>query len=374
MSAPVYQELFDKPHKVSQDDDAHLGLWHTRFFDRYPDPKKLNRGEEPWKVPSTGKGEWVDEVVKLAWARGAIKRLHQQRQRLEALVGATGGVVVPFTTHWHFVTGLGLPHPVENGFLWHPTLGMPYLQATAVKGLLRAWLTTWAEMSTAESEARQARWLGTPERTGDLIFFDALPVQRPPTLVHDIMTPHLGDWYAEGDQVKGSSTTGAAARIPADWHSPNPIPFLAVEKATFLFAIAPRHRGVGHQVVIEAMATLGEALLELGAGAKTAVGYGRMTPWKAPKKKKKKPSPLEELADFDPPVIDFVRSSSPQPAYEQLASQLGKKTWPKRDQERLAIWIREQMRAARVWDHGSPSDLRCSRKVEGYLPRNGRNR
>jgi CRISPR-associated protein Cmr6 len=32
---------------------------------------------------------------------------------------------------------------VENGFLWHPTLGVPYLPGAAVKGLVRAYVEHW---------------------------------------------------------------------------------------------------------------------------------------------------------------------------------------------------------------------------------------
>ena len=39
--------------------------------------------------------------------------------------------------HCALVTGMGNPHPLESGFTWHPTLGMPYLPGSAV-GLVRA--------------------------------------------------------------------------------------------------------------------------------------------------------------------------------------------------------------------------------------------
>jgi CRISPR-associated protein Cmr6 len=38
---------------------------------------------------------------------------------------------------------LGNPHPVEKGFLWHPTLGTPSLPGSGVKGLVRAWVEAW---------------------------------------------------------------------------------------------------------------------------------------------------------------------------------------------------------------------------------------
>src|SRR6202008_2494727 len=63
---------------------------------------------------------------------------------------------------------------------------------------------------------------------------------------------------------------------PGDWRSPTPIPFLtAAPGMEFQFAVFPRAK---HDS--DAMAAvshwLEEALTEMGAGGKTAVGYGRM--------------------------------------------------------------------------------------------------
>ena len=74
-----------------------------------------------------------------------------------------------------------------------------------------------------------------------------------------------------------------ASAAPADWHNPEPVPFLVVKQGTdFNFMVAPRTTGnTETDAVILAelprvMAELKNALEWLGAGAKTAVGYGRM--------------------------------------------------------------------------------------------------
>jgi hypothetical protein len=66
--------------------------------------------------------------------------------------------------------------------------------------------------------------------------------------------------------------------VPGDWHSPNPIPFLTVAPGqTFLFAVLPRNPSSAEdRVDCEITADLLKRALErLGAGAKTAVGYGQ---------------------------------------------------------------------------------------------------
>jgi hypothetical protein len=76
------------------------------------------------------------------------------------------------------------------------------------------------------------------------------------------MTPHYADYYGSGD-------------VPGDWLSPVPIPFLSVAAGTaFQFGIAPRT--IDGKEHLECVAEwLKNALQWLGAGAKTAVGYGR---------------------------------------------------------------------------------------------------
>ncbi|RME63090.1 MAG: type III-B CRISPR module RAMP protein Cmr6, partial [Caldilineae bacterium] len=62
-----------------------------------------------------------------------------------------------------------------------------------------------------------------------------------------------------------------------DWHSPNPIPFLTVAPGNeFLFAVLPRRPEVEQDCKDAETAArwLKQALATLGAGAKTAAGYG----------------------------------------------------------------------------------------------------
>jgi len=102
---------------------------------------------------------------------------------------------------------------------------------------------------------------------GSVLFFDAIP-PTPVCLQADVMTPHYGKYYQDEP----------ARTPPADWHDPVPIPFLVVADAqTFAFALAPRrlNHSQDKQDCETVTRWLEEALAWLGAGAKTAVGYGR---------------------------------------------------------------------------------------------------
>jgi len=263
MITPLYKEYELLANKPEQ---AHTGLWFDRFFNRY---------DSSWSLANEDKQGWIKQAIKSKI--GSTDKLETFTERQIALVSQLKGSSQRYTCDWHFVTGMGNSHPVENGFSWHPTLAVPYLSGSSVKGLVRAWVEmNDEELCTEVKEARLKSWFGTAKKedvadqTGDFLFFDALP-DAPPQLACDIMTPHMGDWYSKGDEKVHN-----AKNIPADWHEPVPVPFLVVKKAAFMFHIAPRTTEARAELeqVLEA---LNNALEWLGAGAKTSAGYGYMT-------------------------------------------------------------------------------------------------
>ncbi|MBI5142698.1 MAG: type III-B CRISPR module RAMP protein Cmr6 [Nitrospirae bacterium] len=264
MKTPLYC-AHDAP--LSKPQDAHSGLWFDRFFNRFTDS---------WETEKEGaKLKWIVKTVEGSCCDMAAVKSFSLRQY--EIAASLGGESRAFTTSWRFASGLGLPHPVENGFAWHPTLGTPYLTGAAVKGLVRAWVEVWEPSfdDRIERDNRLKSWFGEIDQSGGLIFFDAIPV-APPALSPDVMTPHMGKWYELGGEI-GVNPENEPKSLPADWHDPNPIPFLTVKNGTFLFSIAPRNQKFTDDVPL-AMDSLKQALEWLGAGAKTAAGYGRMEP------------------------------------------------------------------------------------------------
>jgi len=282
--APVHQGLL----KLAMDGVAtaienggHAGLLFDKFFnqfDRNCDWSKI----EIHKPPKTEKENVEDKGGKDNWLKyfkGEQAALNDAILRQRQMVAARHGKTLVFKTMERFVTGLGRSHPVENGFLWHPTLGVPYLPGSSVKGCLRNWIEgPWGENITEEDRAVFHQIFGSDFRTGSeaytkfgshdsqkgsVIFLDALPIE-PVRLETDVMTPHYGPYYQ------------AAGEVPGDWHDPVPIPFLTVKSgAKFQIALLPVSRKTSTQLE-RASQWLEKAITSLGAGAKTAVGYGRM--------------------------------------------------------------------------------------------------
>lgn len=256
--------------------EANLGLVWNKFFDGWgenEDPEQERSGNRSDAGRKDKSGEAFSEPAggpaKQAWIRkfatpvGERDALETASARLQRMVRALSGICEDYTTTAPFVTGTGLEHPVENGFAWHHTLGVPYLPASMVKGLVRAWAEHWLKREAAEI-SRIFGSAADAEGVGSIIVFDALPTARV-TLMSEVLTPHDGGWRQ------------GKAPAPSDWHSPVPIPFLVVKPgAQFRFAVAPRPGArAGHEDATLFMGWLKEALDWIGAGAKTAVGFGR---------------------------------------------------------------------------------------------------
>ena len=241
---------------------GNAGLWYDKFCDRWKSDWTGFAGD-------SGKRDWIETIANIGASKSQKKvgdsaLMTEAVKRLEDLVEAQAGCSFRRTTAWRFVTGLGRNHPVENGFAWRHDLGTPYIAGSSLKGLVRAYARDWDGLDGADL----CRIFGPkPEAglaIGSVVFLDALPI-APVALEADIMTPHYGPWYQEG-------------KIPGDWHSPTPIPFLAVAPGqTFVFAVLPRNRlnQQDQEDCKKAASLLKEALEMLGAGAKTAVGYGQ---------------------------------------------------------------------------------------------------
>jgi len=253
--------------------DANTGLWYDKFVNKWdvenwPDRTasqvlwsdffaEISRSgsKSKLRINKFNKDDsgWINTVTGKV---GSPKLIAEFAERQRQLAERVGGRSFQFITESRFATGLGREHPIENGFAWHHTLGTPYLPGSSIKGLIRNWAEQWDDKKT---EAREI--LGDLGGVGRVLILDALPVGQP-KLEADVMTPHYGDYYQKGE-------------APGDWLSPTPIPFLVVAAGTpFQFTLVPDTvADKQHLTVVSEWLT--EALQWLGAGAKTAIGYGR---------------------------------------------------------------------------------------------------
>ena len=176
-------------------------------------------------------------------------------------------------TQTRLIVGLGSGSVLETSIKLHHIYGIPYIPASAIKGILRAYriweLAKWNEDKFKEIENRIDETkldnkeeekiieiFGNQQQKGKLIVLDAYPINFEGFDV-DIMNPHFPDYYDKGEP-------------PADWQNPNPITFLAIPENTefnFYFKNTSVYDG-------NLKEELKEAFENIGIGAKTALGYG----------------------------------------------------------------------------------------------------
>ncbi|WP_205703956.1 type III-B CRISPR module RAMP protein Cmr6 [Candidatus Chloroploca sp. Khr17] len=191
--------------------------------------------------------QWQDALTN----RGAVQRVARTKGRL--------------------ILNLGAESVIETSLALHRTYGMPYLPGSALKGLAAAYARQYLEGEAwqATRDVNQPSYgehyktiFGTPKEAGYITFFDALYLPgsglKGQALYQDIITVHHPDYY----QGQGSP--------PADWDSPTPVPFVS---ATGHYLIALHGPPAWVNLTFEILAL---ALDELGIGAKTSSGYGRM--------------------------------------------------------------------------------------------------
>lgn len=280
MATPLYNELQKQEPEI--DKYGNRGLWFERFADFYePDFRILKKKMIDGKEENPG-AAWLKKHFKNK--AGDDKQLTAHAQTQMQLAASLQGQSHVFKASWHFVTGMGNPHPVENGFVWHPTLGVPYLTGAAVKGLVRSYIENNLDTENPANPDKKKlllEWFGSTDKdplskgyesqAGNLIFFDALPINRV-TLGVDIMTPHIGKWYEKGGT---DQAVGTAEAVPADWHDPVPVAFLVAKDITLLFSFALRTSSSNINLN-DVKRALTLALENAGAGGKTATGYGGM--------------------------------------------------------------------------------------------------
>lgn len=311
MNLPLHNGFADR--RLPWHAKRHAGLWFDKFCNT-------------WK-------ESHSDLCKLSWIQtvtsepvGDRDQIQEQVQRMRNLIESKHGRCFVFETISRFVTGLGRSHPVENGFAWHATLGTPYLPGSSIKGLVKSWVGQEIE---------------------GICFLDALPL-RTVQLEADIMTPHYANW-SENDR-------------PGDWRSPTPIPFLTTAKGTkFIFGAVPQRKTTAHELE-KLDKWLDAALSDVGAGAKTAVGYGRFKrdqpqeeKWQAERheilEQRKEAERLHALAPLEREIRLLLNERPNRSEHETttIFNQIRDGRWSGTDKLEAAKWLQSRMKQDKTW-------------------------
>jgi len=151
---------------------------------------------------------------------------------------------------------------LETSIALHRLFGVPFIPGSALKGLVSHFLHQYGGADWKIGSENHTVIFGNQDNAGFVTFHDALYVPKSgfneKPLYADVMTTHHGEYYGSGNVP------------PADWDSPNPVPFISTT-GEFLIALS----GAADWVDLT-FRILECALQTEGIGAKTSSGYGRM--------------------------------------------------------------------------------------------------
>jgi len=246
------------------------------------------------------------DVRKIEYIRSFTKILERKEHSKPTKLDGIRQENFRLKTAYRLVIGAGYPSFIENGFMFHHVYGIPYIPGETLKGLARTvFILSVAEavkeetkLSEIEEELSEEaegisqqipkkisiilddytienpvetfrKIFGSKKRRGQVIFFDAYPVEFNPSehFEADIMNSHYGDYYQSG-------------KAPADWLSPNPIHFLALKEGIdfeFSLGLAPLGPMEDNEekLLLETARKLLEVgLKNFGVGNKKRKGYG----------------------------------------------------------------------------------------------------
>ncbi len=278
------------------DECLNLGLVLARYI-----PHEAIRNDDIYndRGRSIGKmrSEWLRDTVS-RFTAGALERvLVANYERWLAMTGEASRFEM--RALGRMIVGLGGKGPLEFGITLDKLTGLPYIPGSALKGLCRSYalLSLAAEhgiaieteqlekFDTALVEGKDyqsgdalhySRAFGSQENAGGCVFYPATLnamrlVKEDRLFTLDVMTPHFVDYY-----------TSSGSKAPDDGGNPNPVTYITVtEGMPFVFAIGKRANFTDDGAIKQARRWLRAALQEMGAGAKTAQGYGVFAPHKS---------------------------------------------------------------------------------------------
>ncbi|MCX8199821.1 MAG: type III-B CRISPR module RAMP protein Cmr6 [Sulfolobales archaeon] len=148
--------------------------------------------------------------------------------------------------------------PLEVGLAWDPYINLPYIPATALKGIVRDYFETH-DVKIGSHDYNEL--FGSRQSEGLLIFFDSYPVACRSELIHpEVMTPH----YRE---VEGNISEVEVR--------PTPIVYPTVAPGTIFHIPLAIRKELKSEEINPLINNVIKAL-EGGVGAKTSIGYGYM--------------------------------------------------------------------------------------------------
>lgn len=281
---PFYNHLQTATRSM---DNGNFGLWYNKFVP-VTDFQTCKASDDSDDKDNKDKPvehyfKMYNRLKKNPVTGSLLSKKHlNQAELCEAFSSRYEKVVFKATLKTPLVTGIGESHPHEVSMVFDHNLGIPYIPASGVKGLVRFAHTLSLIPSIPEGMLKHDKdgkpyfneeepWtqvadlFGTQAQRGSVMFLDAYP-EKIPELHVEIMNPHYGGYHSDDNH----------RTPPGDYLDPTPIKFLTTTAGTvFIFrALVDKEKT---ELPAMVKAAYKKILIAEGVGAKTAVGYGRFS-------------------------------------------------------------------------------------------------
>jgi len=247
----------EKLSNIKPEQAQHAGLWLDRYLCQQPERNERIVDE---------KGTPQTQLFKQAAGIPTPKLYSRFYHHWCAALAQADPVplVAKARVDGRMIVGLGAESVLETSVTLHRTYGVPYIPGSALKGLTASFARQRLGSDWHPDGIAYQTMFGDTTSAGYITFFDALYVpgsgynQQP--LHPDVITVHHKKYYQDGAKLEP----------PADWDSPTPVPFLSATGSYLVAVSGPSGWDDA------AMNLLRLALEEMGVGAKTSSGYGRL--------------------------------------------------------------------------------------------------
>ncbi|HLI49721.1 MAG TPA: type III-B CRISPR module RAMP protein Cmr6 [Chthonomonas sp.] len=244
--------------------------------------------------------------------------------------------------------GLGNESPIEVGFTFHHTYGMPIVPGSALKGLCHRVARRVASLSKEQCQDL----FGDTSIASAFVFHDAwydpnsvggYPFHR------DVVTTHHPAYYQTQE-----------SKWPTDFDDPVPVPFLVVRPgACFYFLFEMPSASPQWAAFVESLLKWGGE--NLGIGAKTNAGYGRFEVERVGGSKTSSAEELEEWKDVEISVNPSTLEA------EVKASDYGTAVTHANDKKNIESLLRPHKEELKKHKWKARATVKVAKKEKNYI-------
>lgn len=242
-------------------------------------PKAKDNNSKTKEKPKNNQKKEIEEQLLIPASMELLNKINTKNIQIAKAFFNKNYTVISYRPDVALMIGLGGESPYDSFpvMALHPIYGIPYLPASTIKGVLRSFYIIekfdGKEDKAMENEefvrifgcdAKESDGIERKARKGDIIILDAYP-QEQSSFYYEKFTPHYSDYY--------KTPTHGGRKPPSDDGKTNPLSFPAIRDTNFQIIFGFRKKQEESNME-ELKPMLLKALLYLGIGGKTAIGYG----------------------------------------------------------------------------------------------------